>query len=430
MQGKLPASELIRVYRGYERLLGAVGHSVDRGAVAEHLAEGCLPKEEVEALLNRAGAKAHCDRELPSQVVDRMRELARTLIEEVSRCLDGSAAGTDDLAGAAEALKGRPEAEREAAADAVLLNGHRRFLQPRYVSAEQVHELMRARADGGQLPLGKLLPWLRGELEKRGLSMPEAELRDLLGPAVQDRQVPFCLLPILRRVDGQFSTGLIALREMVGDRDPDEWLEAVRRKLLFRSHSAMHKAIAEATVLKYDCVHKALSGRRKAKRIQAEIKHCLETWQQDVDQGRDPAISEEHRGVSVERMCGLLPALEKKFGTKERTYRRICARTGIKTGSVRRYFQSNGQLKYAPLNVYRCAQQLALEAGVQEARRSYLADSRARRIASELAREAGEALRRWRDGGDNPELEIAYKELRRALIVSIKEGRDAAHVMA
>ena len=44
-------------------------------------------------------------------------------------------------------------------------------------------------------------------------------------------------------------------------------------------------------------------------------------------------------------------------------------------------------------------------------------------VASELAHRARDAFRRWQDAGDSPELEVTYKELRRALIATIKEQR-------
>jgi hypothetical protein len=230
-------------------------------------------------------------------------------------------------------------------------------------------------------------------------------------------------LLIVRGVNGEFRKELVPLEQMVGDADPDEWLEDARARLLFRSHSAMHKAIAEATSLKYDCIHKALSGKEKAKRVQSEIKYCLEDWLRDMDSGQDPDIDEQYRGVPVEMTAGLLPALERAFGTKEELYRHISERTGVKAGSVRRYFQDNGQLKYSPLSVYECARRLAEGKEETPAVRSYLSDKRTRQIAYSLAGKARKALAQLRMVGESAELEAEFKDLRRALIAAMKERR-------
>lgn len=64
----------------------------------------------------------------------------------------------------------------------------------------------------------------------------------------------------------------------------------------------------------------------------------------------------------------------------------------------------------------------------EQLRRSYLADNRVRRVAAELAEQANAAFLRWVATDDNAELEVAYKELRRTLIITIKEGREPVPV--
>jgi hypothetical protein len=429
MECRVPVSELVKGYRAYAGLLDAVGYGVERTAVTEYLADTADERAEVEDVLSQAMGGECKGRQISAQVAERMQDLVRALQDEIARV--GAGPGHAAPAEVADALRARPEEERERVGDAILLNGHRRFLQRRYMSVEEFRHVLSERGDKGRLALVKLVPFLQRELEKRGFSMSEDEIGQLFDAACEERQVPACLKGILREADGEFSGGLINLRDMVGDEDPDLWLERVREKLQFRSHSAMHKAVADATSLKYDCVHKALSGRKKAKRIQAEIKYCLDKWLQEVEAGREPGISQDHRGVSVDQMHCLLATLERRFATKEKIYRLISAKTGIKTGSVRRYFQSKGQLKYAPLAVYRCAIGLANgEACELPRRESYLTDNRIRHVARELARQVNEALDRWHCSADTPELEIAYRELRRALIVTMKDGREAVPAMA
>jgi hypothetical protein len=288
----------------------------------------------------------------------------------------------------------------------------------------------------------------------RGFTLSTEQIEALFEDDAEEARVPACVEIILEQVDDEFTMGLIPFEELVGDADPDEWLENVREKLLFRSHSAMHKAIAEASSLKYDCVHKALSGKKKAKRIQAEVKYCLDRWTRAVDEDREPDINPDYRGVPVDWTCDLMDKLEPRYPTKEQIYRVISERTGIKSGSVRRYFQNCGQLKYAPLVVYQCAQELLSQPVVNPKRKtakkkskptrarnskktkksggrrkkkvtpqSYLEDARTRRAAYNLADRLNDTLEQMNDGSDDDELEIEFLELRRRLIATIKEQR-------
>jgi len=213
---------------------------------------------------------------------------------------------------------------------------------------------------------------------------------------------------------------LIPLTDLVGDEDPALWLEKTREKLLFRSHCAMHKAIAEATGLKYDCVHKALSGRQKAHRIHPDIKRCLDGWLESAERGADLGVDEKYRGVPVTKLQALLPALELRFKTKERLYRFFAEKVGVTTTSVRRYFQMQGPLRYVPLKVYELARHIAGGNGSAGPIQSYLEDVQIRRAAERIARKANEALRRWRQERDEG-CEIEYKQLRRMLIAVLKE---------
>ena len=220
-------------------------------------------------------------------------------------------------------------------------------------------------------------------------------------------------------------TDLIPLTDLVGDEDPELWLDRIRKKLLFRSRCAMHKAIAEAAGLKYDCVHKALSGRQKARRIHPDVKRCLDGWSESAERGEGlDDIDEKYRGVSVTKLQMLLSALERRFRTKEDLYRFLSDKTGITTASVRRYFQARGSLRYVPLKVYELAMDVARDNGPADPVQSYLEDDQIRRAAEEIARKANEALRKWQYGQDD-ECEIEYKQLRRMLIATLKEQISA-----
>jgi len=419
--------DLLGTYRTYTELLGAVGHSVNPSAIAGYLAAESEAQDALAEALSADGGKV--PRDAPENAPEKMDELLRKLGDEVSETL-GEWAGAYDIEDLAEALQAADESDRLRVEDAILLNGHRQFLRPRQVSLEEFRRALSERPDGGELALVKLVPFIRRELDRRGVSAEPQRITGWFRGDSKDDAVPSCLKQIMSGVNGEFKVGLIALEDMTGGEEPDQWLEDIRTQLKFRSHSSMHKAIAQATSLKYDCVHKALSGRRKAQRVQAEIKYCLELWLEDVREGRELDVDEDLRGVPVEDMHGLLPELERRFRTKEDIYRIISERTGVKTGSVRRYFQSNGQLKYAPLTVYRCAQALAEDRVPPAQRTSYLVDSRTRRVAEDLAGKVREALDLWEQDSDDEDLLYSYKELRRTLIATIKERRRTKPVLA
>lgn len=222
---------------------------------------------------------------------------------------------------------------------------------------------------------------------------------------------------------------LIPLTELTGDAEPDDWLENARQTLLFRSHCAMHRALAEATGLKYSSIHKALSGKEKANRIRAPIKHYLDRWLQRVKEGKEIHVDDSHRAVPVERVQKLLPRLERKFRTKEELYRCIAKHTSAGLASVRRYFLDSGQLKHAPLEVYRFARKLARQMPENDDPDSYLSDRRIRQAASRIAREANEALKYWRAAHDR-EAKSEYRDLRYALIATLKKQQPRANVSA
>ncbi len=220
------------------------------------------------------------------------------------------------------------------------------------------------------------------------------------------------------------STPRIPWRALVADQDPDDWLEATRSALLFRSHSAMHQALAGATGLGYHTVHKCMSGRRRPRRIPAAMADCLKGWLKCLEEGTALEIPDKFRAVPAEDMLRLLPALLKRFDTKSALYEAVGERTGVLPTTVRRYFYDCDRLRSAPLAVYRAARELASTPQEGASDRSYLADERTRRAAHELSRRCRRVLRR-REEDDDPFLEVRYRQLRRALITTIKEGREA-----
>jgi hypothetical protein len=428
----------------YRDLLGAIGLSIDVPALASHFSEDAEDRQRLSAVLDAVSRGKSSRGAVPDGAAGAAADLVESLKQRMLQGADGVLDGASpempcgDLAGA---LGDLDEVVRDAVADYVAQNGHRGYLRSRFITVDEFRQMLQAREDGGRMSLVKVVPFLHAKFAERGYDESEGTIRSWFDSAPGDAPVPYCARAILRGVNGEFKSALIPIQDMVGDADPDEWLEGVRAALRFRSHSAMHKALAAATGLKYDCVHKALSGKKKAKRVRSELKHCLDIWIGSVKATGDAAIPDEYRGVPVQDMEALLPELRQRFATKEQMYAAIAGHTGMRSGSVRRYFQDSGQLKCAPLNVYRCAQGMA-EGTIPvpepkvvrrasrrratqcrpEHPRSYLADGRTRRLAKRLC----ERLQNCQGGAADTEQDIeryaAFMELRRSLIMTMKQG--------
>jgi len=212
------------------------------------------------------------------------------------------------------------------------------------------------------------------------------------------------------------SRSLVPVEDVTGGEKLSDWLETVRCRLRLRSHCAMHRAISAQTGLKYDTVHKALTPSTGAKRLRGEIVECLQSWLREAASGEALDIPDELRGEPAENLHGSMPALLKLMGTKQAVYERVGRETGIRPGTIRRYFQQCGPVKTAPLVVVRCVRELQALAE-EGAPAAHASPPRGRRgQTNALARLATEALREWRRSGGCPEMESRYRALRRDLI--------------
>lgn len=228
---------------------------------------------------------------------------------------------------------------------------------------------------------------------------------------------------------GQEKSALIPLEELTEGEDLDEWLERTRQRLLFRSHSAMHKALAAATELKYSCIHKALTGSRKPQRIRASIKRVLHGWLAQVENGQEIHVDDGYRGVPAQWLQSLLPRLMRKFDTKQDMYRYLAKNSTVSPASVRRYFQADGQISCAPLDVYKSARDAALNGKARLSADSYLSDEEVAEAAERIADRLNEAWERWQEEEDR-KAEEEYRRLRRMLIATLKEQRSSAPTSA
>jgi hypothetical protein len=311
-----------------------------------------------------------------------------------------------------------------------MLNGHRRFVQERYISVEEFQRLVENFAGDQTVARRKLIEHIRKEFRRRGIEMSCATIEERFRSNPSVRTIPRCVKQIFEDLGQEYRTGLIPIEKMVGEREPEQWLEQTREKLDFRSHSSMHKAIAEATDLTYDCIHKALSGSEKAKRIQRQIKICLEDWLEAVERGEDLEVDDDYRGIPVEQVAALMPGMLEAFDSKEAVYRAISDRTGLRPGSIRRYFQSDGRLKFAPLSVYRAALRLGGDPAQDvDSRNEEPAVEDAEPIQQESISDLSARLERIskrRDAEAERNLRKRFKSLRLALIKKLASRRASA----
>jgi hypothetical protein len=374
---------------------------------------------------------------VPAAAAERMSRLVENLqamIEPEARRMAGlDHKGSAPIDGGLVALIGRlAAAERDQLADLVMLDGHRGMVKPLHISVEEFRGLLDEFAGEQTVARRKLILHMQEQFRKRGIEMSCDTIEERFRAEPSVRTIPHCTRLILRDLGDEFRTGLIPIERLVGDEDPDRWLARAEEKLKFRSQSAMHQAIAEATGLTYDCIHKALSGARKAKRIQKEIKGCLDGWLATAERGEDIPAREDHRGMPVEQVRALLPGLIAAFQTKESVYRAISERTGVRPGSVRRYFQNDGRLKFAPLSVHRVAQELSC-APPQELPAAQPPPARRIERLTSVARIACRtrlALEQWLRHNGDPDLHRRFKEMRLALIMKLDERRHSRRAAA
>ena len=429
------ARGFVKSYVDYTSVLEAVGYEVEEAKILERVADAPRTRDRLKGFLT-AYRNGMLNGELVDERVCRRVEglfadLTAQIQPEAFRLAGARGPGRDDdrSPDLAAVVAGLSDVRRDWLADIVALDEHRDLVKPRKMPVEEFQELLWEFAGDQTLARQKLVAHLRDELLKRGVDMScEAiEERFRSDPAV--RTMPYCVKQILRGLGEEFRTGLVPVRRLLGEEGFDEWLIRAQHKLMFKSQSAMHKAIAEVTGLRYDCIHKALSGRKKAKRIHVRIKRCLEGWIRKAEKGQDIGVSDEHRGVPVRETCALLPRLCELFRTKQAAYRFMAARTGLRAGSIRRYFQDDGLLKFAPLSVYRVAKQLVdgeIEAPCSEVPSP---ERRQRPVAEhKVAERAQDALSKWRLDRHNDELARNFKDLRRELIIQLKTRRAHSRV--
>lgn len=402
----------------YVFLLEALGYRVNQAALKAHL--GGKSEEKGRSAKRPDGPNGSAGRRRIQSLYDNLGDLLAAELAADRSLFNGKALDEEEIR---RVLGAAAPERRQTLARAIESGMHAPFVGPREMPIGDFHRLLKEYAQGQSIARTKLIEHLRGQFAARGIEMSFDAIEERFRSNTKVRSMPACAEEIIRALGPEFRTGLIPIEEMTGERDPQEWLDEVRAKLHMRS-SAMHKAIAEATGLKYDAVHKALSGKKKAQRIQGGIKECLDRWLAAVEKGEPIDVNPEYRGCAVEDLRRLLPALAGRFRSKEAVYRQLSRMVAIKPGSIRRYFQGSGKILCVPLNLFECAQSLA-SGQPSIRRRSYLDNQHIRMRAYALADRANRILRAWHENDENDELEMEFRNLRLSIIVTMKEQRAA-----
>lgn len=298
------------------------------------------------------------------------------------------------------------------------------------MSVEEFQKLLREYAGSQTIARSALIAHLQKELAARGIYMSQDTIEERFRRNTKVRTMPACVREIMKKLDDRFLTGLIPIEEMTGGEDPGTWLERMRLRLGFRSHCAMHKALAAQTGLNYESVHKALTGPRKAQRIQKKIADCFAQWQKQLDRGERPSLPSSFFGTEAEKARDILKELSRYYVSKEEMYKEVATVLGMKPSSVKRYHAENLRVKFIPTENYEKLKKHLEHCAQTRVKRSYLNDVNRRTLAYTLYGLLADVDRRRHSEPDNPALQAEYKALRLRLIAAVKEGRDRPDLAA
>jgi len=425
MQQRVPVTDLVRSLDAYSKLAGSLGFQVNRSAVRKHALEGTDYRGPMKSFFSESYASRHASHTAPAGVLRAIRTLHDDLASVVRERLNGALPGKaqTDAAALVQGVAGLPSEKRAAAAEAVARSPQARFLKRAEMDIKEFHRMVRKYAGGQTIARARLVAHMCEELSKLGCEMSLDAIEERFRANTKVRTVPACFAEILGRLDASFLTGLVAIEEMVGETPPDQWLEECRRKLGFRSHNAMHKALAESTPLNYEAIHKALTHPRPGQRIQRQICDTLREWQAAVEAGQTPPVDLRYLGAPASKVRELLVGLCRSHPKRQQLLRQAAAAMGVKSAHLRRTLSDPDDARTYPAEALAKLQHL-VEEGCQPARpMSYLAGEGTRRLASQLSYRSNEALSRWRRDRENYALKRTYKSLRLQLIMAMKQRR-------
>jgi len=380
----------------------------------------------MKSFFSRSYAQRHPERTAPRAALETVEELVCDLARTIHRGLGRRGRLSFRNGGVKRlmtAVKKLGAAKRAALCEEIAGGRHSEFLRAQDCPIEDFHRVLEEYAQGQTLARGKLIAHLRRELADRGLKMSRASIEERFRRNTKVRTVPPGLILVVRGLDGRFRTGLVEIETLTGEEPPGEWFEACREELGFRSKNAMHRALADATSVHYETVHKALTNPRPGQRIQREIIDTISAWREAVRRGERLPVSPEYRRGCSSEVPGLLRRLSRNSRSRREAMREGARALGVGPGKVRRTMDDNaeGGHDFSQRGV-RQLKELVKNREGRSHRPSYLIGTHARKMARLLARKAEAARDQWQLDPGNARLERAFRRTRLQLIMAMKEG--------
>jgi len=431
MSDRVAIKEIVQAYEAYEKLAAALGFRVRKGAVRRHALTQLGYRGEMKSFFSRAYAERHPDRTAPGRACEAVRQLLRDLAAPLSPLLGkrGRVSSLDNghLQRLCEMVARLNPAERQTLCTEIEHSPQAVFLYRQECPIAEFHQALRDYAQGQTIARGKLINYLCGQLRARGINMSRASIEERFRRNTKVRTVPPALVELVHTLGPEFRTGLVPIETLVGDQPPAEWLAATCEQLHFRSKNAMHRALAEATSVNYETVHKALTRPRPGQRIQKEIVDTLIAWREAVRRGERLPVKPAYLSATASsgEVAGLLRRLSRRTRSPSELYRAGARALAVGRATVR------GLMHGAPATHLSGRSVKALKELVKEREsaariHTYLSGRDVRRMARALARRAELARQAWRAHPEDDALREAFKRRRLELIVAIREGFDPA----
>ncbi len=424
----MPLKEVADLLITYERLIEPLGLSLDRAALRRHTAKAAGYRGPTKTVFSEAHAAKHPTHSAPACIKAALDELTDGATKLIRSKLNGALPKSKrpiTPAVVSAALAKVAQEDRQAIACALLDSEHGKFVRRPEIPIEEFRKLLSQYAQGQTLARKALIEHLGRELHKRGIDMSFDTIEERFRSNTTVKTMPACVVEIIQGLDDSFRTGLVPIEHICGDTDPREWLEERRQRYFFKSASAMHQAIAAATGLRYDSVHKALGSRKPAKRIQRDVVECFNTWEKRFQGGEDLEIPEEYQGVPIARVRIMIARLRERYGSTKKVKALLASELGVSASWVQRYMAASPRVKHIPMEYYGRIVKLA-EGPLKHTGESYLKDDQTRELAQTICERANKALAKAQKSGSAEDKALDhYKKLRLRLIEVLKQRRTA-----
>jgi len=422
---RVPISRIVQAFQDYVALARGLGFEVRKCRVRRHALASLDYQGDMKSFFNTAYARRHPHRTAPAQVLHAVVSLRDDLMQVIKQGLNGELPDKDG-AGPTRVVKVLAQLDENARRRIVeQVNGtHRPFLRAAEVPVEAFHKALDAYAAGQSLSRGRLVQHLQAELLRRGVHLSAASIEERLRRNTKVRTVPAALMEIVASLGAEFRSGLVPLATFTGAEDPAAWLEHCRQTLGFPSKNALHKALAAATGVNYETVHKALTRPQADRRVRVEIRDTLLDWLERVRNGQplpvEPAAPRRTRPRADLRK--LLRRLEACYDDPENLYADAARAVGLSPEAIRKVHREGGAAQIAPEHLAALRELLKNRRRARRPR-SYLRNPRIRRTALRLARRIEEARQAWMAHPHDDALRRAFRRLRLQMIITLKQGR-------